>query len=257
MPRLSLETKREIIKQLKEGVSLNRISKQFGIYKSTLYYYYKKLNGKKFKEPQFTLSSSELEGEIVGIFAGDGSQYYEPKKCHYEVNVHFGGHNYNYALEVKKLFEGFFNKEFLLRPESRGVYRLRTLSKKIYYYFQYYMDYKPQIKHCTVHLKRIDFPLNFKIGFLRGLIDTDGHCSYSEKDRRWRIIYYTTSKKLADDICCILSELFITHGMSRLIRKNHRKDGFFKPIYHIYIWKRSADRFINIIKPRKLGRMGR
>ena len=91
----------------------------------------------------------------------------------------------------------------------------------------------------------------------RGLIDTDGHCRFSDKDKKWRITYYTTSKNLANDICSILFELSITHGMIKLIRKNHRKDTFFKPIYHVYIWKRSADRFINIIKPRKLGRMGR
>ena len=151
---------------MKEGVSLNSLSKQFGLYKSTLYYYYKKLNGKKFKEPQFTPSSSEVEGEIVGIFAGDGSQFYESKKCHYEVNVHFGGHNYNYALEVKKLFEGFFNKEFRLSPETLGRYRLRTLSKKIYHYFHHYMEFQSQVKHSTVHLKNLNFPLHFKIGFL-------------------------------------------------------------------------------------------
>lgn len=41
-------------------------------------------------QPRF----SEKEGEIAGIFAGDGSQYFEPKAYYYEVNVHFGGHNY-------------------------------------------------------------------------------------------------------------------------------------------------------------------
>ncbi len=173
MPRLSSETKREVIKQLKEGVSLNKISNQFGIYKSTLYYYYKKLNGKKFKEPQFTPTSSEIEGEIVGIFAGDGSQFYEPKNCGYEVNVHFGNHRSDYAKYVEQLFESYFNHNFWLLFDKNSI-RLRTKSKKIFHYFKNYLTYDAPMKHFTVKLNTLNLPNDFKIGFLRGLVDTDG-----------------------------------------------------------------------------------
>ena len=246
MPRIPNETKQEIIKQLHEGISLNKISRQFGLYKSTHYYYYKKVKGKKFKEPLFTPASTETEGEIVGIFAGDGSQYFEPKKYGYEVNVHFGGHNHHYAYAVKELFEGFFHKKFILRPESQNRLRLRPQSKKIYHYFHHYLDFKPSLKHATVNLHSMDLPHPFKIGFIRGLIDTDGHIAHSI-GRRKRIFFYTTSSELAANISSILSELKLVHGVHKVIRPHTG----FKPLYTINIWKNSVDRFINIVRPRK------
>lgn len=190
---------------------------------------------------------SETEGEIAGIFAGDGSQYFEPKAGHYEVNVHFGGQNYWYALYVKDLFEKFFNKKFRLQKESLNRFRLRTYSKEIFHFFKNYLDYIPQIKHSTVKLKTIDFPMEFKIGFLRGMLDTDGCIRHIHNENRTRIFFCTTSGELSTQIRNLLYEFGINNGRYVSIRKYRNE----KPVYYVNIWKDSADKFINLIKPLK------
>ena len=143
----------------------------------------------------------------------DGSQYHDRNQWAYEVNVHFGGHNLAYAQYARNLFETFFNKKFRLAREKSGVFRLRIRSKKIFSYFSTYIDYLPQRKHVTVHLKTLEIPSAFKIGFLRGLFDTDG-CVYLDKHRvgrktykhyGWTITSY--SVRLIEDIIQLLKQL--------------------------------------------------
>ena len=198
-------------------------------------------NGTIFKlniKPAFT----RKEGEIAGIFAGDGSLYFEPKSYHYTVNIHFGKRNKEYALYVKNLYETFFNKKFRLEKSNPTTIRITTYSKEIYNFFKNYLDYNPKIKHSTVKLKTNKFPLNFKIGFLKGLVDTDGCIWVSKEEKRCKITFCTTSEQLAYQVKDILSELNIKAGLSIQVRKYRNE----KPVYYTNIWKCSVDRFINI-----------
>ncbi len=247
MALLNIKVKEEMIKQIEEGTSINKISKSLNLGKSTIYYYYRQIKGKKYVEPTFDINFSEIEGEIVGIFAGDGSQYFEPKAGHYEVNVHFGGQNYWYALYVKDLFEKFFNKKFRLNKETLNRYRLRIHSKEIFKFFKNYLEYVPQIKHCTVRLKFVNFSNKFKIEFLRGLVDTDG-CLYNVvRENRLRINYCTTSDQLSKQISEILNNFDIKNSITVNIREYRNE----KPVYYVNVWKDSADKFINLVKPLK------
>ena len=203
-------------------------------------------NGTVFKlnvKPTF----SEIEGEIAGIFAGDGSQHFEPKAYHYEVNVHFAKQNIEYALYVKNIFETFFNKKFRLEKQNSNCLRLRTYSKEIYHFFENYLEYIPQVKHSTVKLKSNTFSTEFKIGFLRGMLDTDGCVRNLPHEKRTRIFFCTTSKELSIQIRNILNEFRINNGRYVSIRKYRNE----KPVYYVNIWKYSADKFINLIKPLK------
>jgi len=120
MPRLGPDVKEKLIFLIENDISINQISKKLNLGKSTIYYYYKKIKGRKYKIPEFTPGFTEKEGEIVGIFAGDGSQYFHSKSYHYEVNIHFGKKSYNYLLYVKKLFDNYFNKQVYIHKE-KGV----------------------------------------------------------------------------------------------------------------------------------------
>lgn len=249
MPRLlPPEVKEVLISKIKQGDSINSISKSLGLWKSTIYHHYKKVRGKLYQPPHFITEASEKEGEIVGIFAGDGSQFFEPKKFNYEVNVHFGGHKQAYAEYVKTLFERYFNKKFRLNKEKAGTLRLRTQSKAIFNYFSQYISYQPQIKHCTVYLKNLNLPIGFKIGFLRGLIDTDGSV-LSKKGKTYNITYYTTSNMLANQIQFLLWERDIISSTYRICQKHY------KPIYHVRVLSRSIGTFLKTIQPFKA--MGR
>ena len=253
MRRLTPNEKELIIKLIWEGVSLNKISLLTKRRKSVLYYYYKKIKGKKYKEPQFEITFSESEGEIVGIFAGDGSQYYAKSNGAYQVNVHFGNVP-EYISYVKELYESYFGKKWAenmhVNHYPNPTYRIRVSDKKIYFFFWNYLEYVSQIKHCTVRLKTMDFPKKFKIGFLRGLLDTDG-CVYTN-GKYISIRYYTTSSALAEQICSLLSSLGIVSSLYRIVSKKGYKD-----IFVIQIWAKSKDRFLNMIKPFKARKLGR
>lgn len=254
MPRLIQELKTKMIVKLRSGVSINKIAASTGLGKSTIYYYYKKIKGKKYREPQFTSMASEIEGEIVGIFAGDGSQYYDRSSWHYEVNIHFGGHNFSYAKYVQRLFESFFHKKFRLHHESRGTIRVRTDSKTIFNYFSNYLSYDPQVKHVTVRLKTTNLPMQFKVGFLRGLFDTDGCIirSYSNEKHGQsvrHISFHTTSVCLHNDVGEILTQLGIS--FSQWVQKDKRG---YKDMYRTRIRKDSVNSFIKHVNPFKVRR---
>ncbi|HIH10538.1 MAG TPA: hypothetical protein HA254_07795 [Candidatus Diapherotrites archaeon] len=223
-----------------KNVSLAQISKVTGRQKSTLYHHYKRIRGKRFHEPEFEVNCPEVEGEIAGVFAGDGSQYYNRCNWHYEVNVHFG--RLDYAYYVKELFEGYFHKEFRLGKQSPTVYRLRTQSRKIFAYFHTYLDYDPAVKHSTVKLKDMKLSRGFKIGFLRGLVDTDGTVCRC-KDKRIRIAFFTTSKALAQQTKLLLEEF----GFEAFVSVRE-KDGL-KDCFSTYLFNGSVKPFLRLIMP--------
>lgn len=244
MARLSPGVKEELISRIAEGWSINKISKSLELGKSTIYYYYKKIKGKKYQEPVFECIASKEEGEIVGIFTGDGSQYFRPKTYHYEVNVHFGGHNREYANYVKKLFERHFHATFHLGKELSGVFRLRVRSKRIFHYFWNYLEYRAQCKHATVFLKNLNLPDDFKKGFLRGVFDTDG-CLSQGRSGKLQAYYGTTSPKLALQIQYLLFEQGICSGIRVEFRKHY------KPFYRVSVLRRSVSSFLKTIAPFK------
>lgn len=234
---------------IESGESLAQISQITGRRKSTLYFHYKKILGKKFQEPKFETNFSEIEGEIAGIFAGDGSQHYQKSNWQYQVNVHFG--NLEYAEYVKQLFDKYFNKNFRLTKESKGRYRLRSESKKIFNHFKNYLDYVPQVKHSTVRLKHLDFPTGFKIGFLRGLVDTDGTICKC-KDNRIRVAFTTTSETLANQTKSLLEgfgfKAFITTPKTRRLN--------LKDCHSTYLFNGSVKPFIRLVGPYKARKFG-
>src|SRR3989344_4829372 len=248
--RLDLRMKEKLKNEIESGVSINKISECLNVPKSTVYYYYKKIKGRLYNTPDIVASMSEQEGEIVGIFAGDGSQYFEPKRYRYEVNVHFGIKNKWYAEYVKGLFDEFFQKSFRLQEEEQTKLRLRTESKNIFEYFSRYLEFDRRVKHATVQLKSIPMPTEFKIGFLRGLFDTDGCIRVEGKGKRIRIFLTTTSSSLAKQVHELLDEI----GIKNKVYVSPRKEE--KTVYIVNVWKESTNSFINQVRPRKAVQQG-
>ena len=63
MSMLKLEIRGAIIKQINEGNSINKISKSLGLRKSTIYHYYKKIKGRKYKLVRSEEHTSELQSQ--------------------------------------------------------------------------------------------------------------------------------------------------------------------------------------------------
>ena len=113
-----------------------------------------------------------------------------------------------------------------------------------------YISYERSIKHCTVKLKDIDFPKHFKIGFLRGSVDTDG-CVSNKHKKRIRIMHFTTSKTLAKQIKLIAKEFNINGNIYKPKRKENEKI-----IYVFQVFQRDVKRFLKIVKPFKIRNLG-
>ena len=89
----------EILQMIKKGISLDKILR-----KVMIDYPYKNIRGRNYGEPTFRVRGSGKEGEIVGIFAGDGSQHFYKPGYHYRTNIHFGVYP-EYIFYVKELFD--------------------------------------------------------------------------------------------------------------------------------------------------------
>jgi intein/homing endonuclease len=251
--KLTANVKKEVIESIKRGDSLNKISKRMGLYKSTIYYYYKKIKGKRYTKPNIKpVVYNRLEGEIVGIFAGDGSQHLEQKSYSYAVSVCFGNKNYDYALYVKTIYDNYFGKKISLLRNTENSIKLFTKSKDIFFHFHNYLDFDKRIKHSNVRLKTLKFPDEFLLGFIKGFLDTDGWISKAKDRTNPRIGFSTTSNKLALQIKEILNKFQIKCGMYT-INRSHRGE---KTMYNIQIWKESTDIFLNKVKPFKLKNLG-
>ena len=65
MARLEKVLRQEIELEIEAGTSLNNISKSYSVAKSTLYHHYKKIKGKKIKNPVLNFKKESELGEFL------------------------------------------------------------------------------------------------------------------------------------------------------------------------------------------------
>ena len=243
MIRLTKNQIGQIIKMTEDGKSLNYISGELKIKKTTVYYHFLKIRGRTNIKPTLKFSNDKELGEIIGIFTGDGSLSYIPKRYGYQVRVHFGKVNIDYMWYVKSLFEKCFGKKFLVKNSGKNGVIIETMSKDIFNFFFRDLNFNRHCKSKTVYLKSNKYSELFLIGFLKGLIDTDGSICDTKNGRY--MSFYTSSKKLKNQFCDVLNKINILHGVSEDRRKKESIN------YRVYIFRRDINKLLSIIKPYK------
>ncbi len=118
MNRLTKLELHKISRLTKSGSSLNKISENLSIPKTTVYYHFKKIKGPTYSKPVLNFNSPNELGEVIGIFSGDGSSQLSMPGYHYLIRVHFGIKNPEYTTHVKSLFEKGFGKNFLRKNDG-------------------------------------------------------------------------------------------------------------------------------------------
>lgn len=244
MVRLNDETRAKIKVLVKEGNSLNKISNLMKVNKTTVYYWYRKIKKPKRKIAVNRNLSDELLGEFIGIFAGDGS-YVMDRLYHHQITIHINKNDKKYASHIRKLMKLIFSKNpYNYVSEKEGVVRIRIRSKDGYILLRRYLDWE-HTKTQTVRLRYVsEVSLRFLIGFLRGLMDTDGHI---DKNLNYAT-FATISERLAENIRYGLDKFQIKY--STYVYKSVNKS----PITHIRISKVGMNKFIKIIEPVHLGK---
>ncbi len=234
----------DILSMIKKGISLNKISQKTGLGKSTLYFHYKKLKGKKTIPIIFNFPSENELGEFFGIFAGDGSFCKRPKN-HYVIRIYIGYYEKHYADILKDKFQEWFSKKPLIyfgyHNDKKSVINIQYYSKDIYELIKKYLEWEGT-KTLSVRLKNLKLDkTDFNIGFLRGLIDTDGSFYASKR----RISFSTISNKLSHQAFLIMENLVGIPPKLNVIKKEGRHD-----LYTLTFHGQNTKKLINILKPR-------
>lgn len=224
-----------------KGRSINQIKNILGLPKSTVYYHFRKEVGQKQKRNQLQIpESEEVRGEICGVFAGDGNHFYDEKKYEHRIKI-----TLNAKEDYWKILAKFLEKQ-LGKPPHIHHYNSRTIidysSKALYQLLDSNLYWETGNKTETIRPKRAKSSKEFKIGFLRGLIDTDG---YMAPDHRR---YSVTS--ISKDMILASARFLTSLGIDNKIREytdereNHRK------IYFLQIFGNSAIKLNEKVEPR-------
>jgi len=226
----------------KQGKSINQITKQLELPKSTVYYYFKKAVGQKQKENQPIIPKNpKIQGELCGIFAGDGN-FHKTKAGHYRIRIFL-----NLNEEYWKVLANFLEKELARRPhvytyEDKSRATLDYSSKKLYEFFKENLQWKEDKTKTICLNKDENLSENFKIGFLRGLLDTDG---YTSKLTR-RSVFNTISLNLSKDTSSILTDL----GLEHYTRTDVDKRENYQDMHRVGVTGNEAIELTEIIEPR-------
>ena len=164
--------------------------------------------------------------EICGIHAGDGYlRVRERNKGEVDISGHLEEKEY-YDNHVIPLFNKVFGLDMKGRSFSRGSYGFVTYNKEVRDIL-IKLGFPKGKKSKTVTVPKKILESKDKIlysGFLRGLLDTDGHIGFRNRKSlhgyskfKKEFNYYPTitistiSKKLMEDTCLMLKELGIKH----------------------------------------------
>lgn len=231
---------RELIKQ---GISINEIRRRTGAAKSTIYYHYKRIKGKKTKPVVFNFKNMNELGEFLGMFAGDGYCCIG-RNYHYIIKIVAGAYETGYRKYLKKQLPNWFGKKplvFCARYKGRPSWYVYTYySKEIYGLIKKHLEWEGK-KTYTVRLKKIDFDNKlFNTGFLRGLVDTDGNY-YAPKHR---VSYSTASPKLSQQAYQLMALNCGVYPSHYVSKKPGRAD-----LHTLTLHGKEARSFLETIKP--------
>lgn len=225
-----------------KGESVNSIKERLGLPKSTVHYHFRKEVGQKQKEKALQIpEDEEVIGELCGVFAGDGN-FHRKKEGQYRIRI-FLNLNDNYWKRLADFLERKLDRRpNVYRYEDKSRATLDYSSKELYKLFKDYLSWEEN-KTKTIRLNdRESLSEDFKVGFLRGLIDTDGH----KETKFRRYIYGTVSKRLRDDFSTILEDLDIEHTKYCEESKKDERPNMHK----VRISGSSAEKFSNKTEPR-------
>ena len=201
--KIPYEEEKLIYSLIKQEWSINQISKHLDRSKSTIYSYYRKILPKKLKIVTIN-KDDEFVGELMGLFAGDGSYFYDTKGYRHVIRFHFNIQEKEFAKELIELFSKNLDK-IPASYRERNEFILRYYSNELTSFIRNYVKWGVSLdvlgrnrKSRTVFLEDFPYSNEFKIGFLRGFLDSDGH--YSDK----KIVFASSSKKLCFKHKCFL-----------------------------------------------------
>jgi len=234
--------KKSVLKCLKQNKSLNQISRELNLNKTTVYYWYKKLGKSKITKINIKKDNENLIGEFIGIFAGDGN-YYLDKDYHHSITIYIDSKDKKYISHVKQVILNLFSKNpnIINRKDDNTTY-IRIRSKDAHLFIKNYLTWKNK-KSSSICLRNDikHYSNEFLKGFICGLFDTDG---FIDKDTS-RAVFGTISNSLVTNV----EEVFSLFNIKYTKNVHIDKRGNRKPLSHINVSRKDIDKFFNLINP--------
>lgn len=240
--------KAKIREMAAEGKSVNSITEKTDIPKSTVYYHFRKEVGQKQKRNRLEIpENTEVQGEICGVFAGDGS-YYRDTNHKYRIKFTLNIEDSYWKMLAKFLETQLEKSPRINHQKDYSRTNLRYESKRLLQFLQSHLEWEKKDKTGTICLEDGKRSQEFKIGFLRGLLDTDG---YQDTTRR-RYCFSTASNPLAENIATFLDDLDINFVKKQYIDER----GSCRSMNRLYINGQHTERLSSVIKPRHPKKQG-
>lgn len=208
--RLSVEEIEEIQRLARTGLSLEKISSKLNLGKSTVYYH-----ARPYCRKQTTLNLNALtmkeKGYVVGVFVGDGNILWKAEKGQYGMKITLDNDRDQDIAQYLRLLFAKAEKKSTTRTEGNSL-SFRVFSKKLVEFLLNSVSIVKQ-HNSQRNIKTIinykNWDSEFKIGFISGLLDSDGYVFHSKKGKHYGAIIKTSSFTLGNQIHEIFSELQI------------------------------------------------
>lgn len=236
---MKFELQNELSDSYKMGLSLRKLSLEYKIPKSTIYYNLNKENIiRKHQKISLVKNDDLFIGTFIGFWAGDGSKFLD-KRRGYIINFHVNKNDRNLIDFIKSLYKDLFDgkpKFYNDGPKNKNSGRLKINSKFLYNFIDSYLYHKNE-KSYTVRLKEHErnYSRKFLNGFLLGLILSDGYLKNN-------FVFSTTSKKLAKNMIYIIKSLNLTPYCYKVSRNKN-----WESIYRIKIAKKEINDIKSIL----------
>ena len=231
----------DCVKELREeGLSLDAISNELAVGKSTAYYHLRKHFGRSYK--QVTIKNDdEGIGEFLGMFTADGS--YNKSRSGYIIRLYFSKDEKVYVDRVIRLLNNLFDKKpSVFHYKNRNLIEIRYVSKNIYNLIVNHLSWGLK-KTYSVRMKKLHgYSNDFIIGFLRGYLDCDGFCY----EKYPKLSYFGVSEEMLRQIYDMVSSLGLNPSFYRHLDKRDNR----VPMNFVHLKKEEAIQLISIIKPR-------
>lgn len=224
----------EIIARVKRGESVRRVAAALDIPLSTAYYHARDYCGKHSRMDIEKLTLRE-KGYLVGMMVGDGSLIRHEPRGEFLAKIALDRiRDQDIFQFLSSMFERS-GKRASVRVEQR-MFILRIWSKSFYNFILKHVRLR---KRCSSHgrtklLRFEDWDRDFALGFIGGLIDSDGHVERSRRGGHYGATITTSSQSLRDQV----QDLCKAHGVNASWRVNHHGCRNERPRYDVHIQSR-------------------
>ncbi len=222
----------EIISRVRSGESVRKVASVLHIPLSTAYYHARDHCKKQSFMETEKLARKE-QGYLLGMMVGDGSLIRHEGRGEFLSKIALDElRDQDIFRFVSSMFERT-GKRVSVRVERR-MFILRIWSKSFYNLVLAHMalEKRPSSRHHAKSLLGFkDWHRDFAVGFIGGLIDSDGHIERGRRGGHYGAIITTGSQPLRDQIVTLCK----AHRISASWRVNHRGGHNEKPRYAVRI----------------------